>query len=353
MMGRRYAAIFGAVLGLGACATPGIDYEARIMPKAPEAAELRNITVERFDGPSGGWFAGRLERVLSSAQFDGQYWFNVAGTGYPSDAPEAVYSGFVEVTDVDEHFSEDYGRRCVRREKNEDGDKECVQWEDYIEYCVSTNIDVAAFVDVRDLDTGEPIFSATYPGSASDHHCEEHYRGRGRHANFLENLIGSALGFHDIGYGYGSPGALIREALSDTLGPIRRDVAPRNATVRAEFVTKPIDPFVKKDARFKDAVRFARKDPVSSCNLWALLGETYPEAPSVTHNLAACSEASGNYAIAQNLYAKASEQASRTPGGADLFREMTKSLSQISARRSDIISLERLTGETEPSRPDS
>lgn len=351
-MGRTHACILGTAIALSACATPGIDYEARIMPTAPEAAELRNITVEPFEGPSGGWFAGRLERVLASAQFDGQYWFNVSDPALGASSPEGIYSGFVEVLDVREHHSENHERRCVKREKNEDGDKKCVKWEDYIEYCVSTDLDVAAFVELREPESGEPIFSASYPGSASDYYCDEYRRGRG-HAHFLENLIGSALGLHNIGYGYGSPGALIREALSDTLGPIRRDVAPRNAIVRAEFVTKPIHPFVKKDSRFTEAVNLGRKDPVASCNIWALLGETYPEAPSVTHNLAACSEASGNYAHAQGLYAKASELAGQTPGGADLFRDMTKSLSQISSRRSDIISLEKLTGVPTPPQPET
>jgi len=350
-MGRKHVALLGSALAMGACATPGIDYQARIMPTAPEAAELRNISVERFEGPSGGWFAGKLERVLASAQFDGQYWFSVAGASYEPSAPEGIYAGFVEVTDVDEHFSENYDRRCVRREKNEDGKKECVKWEDYVEYCISTDVSVAAFVELREPQSGEPVFSATYPGSARDYSCTEYRRGRG-HGYFLESLIGSALGFNDLAYGYGSPGALIREALADTLGPIRRDVAPRNATVRAEFVTKPIDAFVKADPRFSDAVRLARKTPQASCDLWALLGETYPEAPSVTHNLGACSEAAGDYAGAQSLYAQASDLAGRTPGGADLFREMTKSLSQISARRSDLISLDRLTGVEAPGSPE-
>ena len=224
-MGRRHAVLLGTAFILGACATPGIDYEARIMPTAPEAAELRNVAVERFDGPSGGWFASRLERVLASAQFDGQYWFNVAGTGYPSDAPQGVYSGFVEVTDVDEHFSENYERRCVKWEKDDNDNEHCVKWKDYVEYCVSTDLSVAAFVELREPISGEPVFSASYPGHASDYSCTEYQRGRG-HAHFLETLIGSALGFHDIGYGYGSPGALIREALSDTLGPIRRRCRP-------------------------------------------------------------------------------------------------------------------------------
>ena len=351
-MGRRYGAILAMACALTACATPGIDYEARIMPAAPEAAELRNISVEPFAGPSGNWFASRLERVLASAQFDGQYWFNVAGTGYPVDAPEGIYSGFVEVTDVDEHISEHYEERCVKYKKDDDGNEKCVKWKEFVEYCVTTELSVEAFIEVREPQSDAIVFSASYPGHADDYYCDEYRTGR-RHAHFLENLIGSALGLNDIGYGYGSPGALIREALSDTLGPIRRDVAPRNATVRAEFVTDPITPQVKADPRFKEAVNLGRKDPVTSCNIWAVLGETYPDAPSVTHNLAACSEASGNYAHAQHLYAKASELAGQTPGGADLFRDLTKSLSQISERRSDVISLEQLTGDEAPGSPDS
>ena len=104
-MGRRNAAVITAGALLSACATPGLDYEARIMAAAPEAAELRNISVERFDGPSGNWFANRLERVLASAQFDGQYWFSVSGVEPAPVVPEGIYSGFVEVLDVDEHYT--------------------------------------------------------------------------------------------------------------------------------------------------------------------------------------------------------------------------------------------------------
>ncbi len=354
-MGRKLAAVFGAGIFLSACATPGIDYEARIMPTAPEAAELRTISVEPFAGPSGSWFAGRLESVLASAQFDGAYWFDVSAGNYSSAETEGVYSGFVEITDVDEHFSEHYEERCVKREKDEDGNKTCVKWKEFVEYCVSTDVHVSAFVELRDAATNNIVFNASYPGSARDHNCTEYRvgRGPGSHAYILESFIGSALGFDSLGYGYGSPGALVREALSDTLGPIRRDVAPRNATVRAKFVTKPVDPIVKSDPRFKEAVRLGRSDPFASCGLWAVLGETYPSAPSVTHNLGACSEASGNYGEAQRLYAEANEIARQTPGAADVFERLNSSLSQISERRSDVISLERLTGEEAPAAPDS
>lgn len=354
-MGRTNAALFGAAITLTACATPGIDYEARIMPKAPEAAELRNITVEPFDGPSGNWFASRLETVLASAQFDGAYWFNVAEAGYASAGTEGIYSGFVEITDVDEHFSEHYEERCVKREKDENGDKVCVKWREFVEYCVSTEVDVAAFVELRDPEYDGVVFSASYPGSASDYHCTEHRvgKGPGTAAYILESLIGSALGFDSLSFGYGSPGALVREALSDTLGPIRRDVAPRNATVRAKFATKAVDPIVKADPRFKQAVSLGRKDPFASCGLWSVLSETYPKAPSVMHNLGACSEASGNYGEAQRLYAEANEIARQTPGASDVFERLNSSLTQISNRRSDEISIGRLTGEGAPVTPDS
>ena len=354
-MRRTSALVLGVAATLTACATPGIDYEARIMPKAPEAAELRNISVEPFSGPSGSWFANRLESVLASAEFDGAYWFNVSGSGYSDPATDGIYSGFVEVTNVDEHFSEHYEERCVRYKKDEHGNEVCAKWKEFVEYCVSTDLDVSAYVELVDPASDELVFSASYPGSANDYHCTEHRvgRGPGSPAYILESLIGSALGFDNLGYGYGSPGALVREALSDTLGPIRRDVAPRNATVRAKFATKAIDPVVKSDPRFKQAVSLGRKDPFASCSLWTVLSETYPSAASVKHNLGACSEASGNYGEAQRLYAEANEIARQTPGASDVFKRLNSSLSQISDRRSDVISLEQLTGEQAPSAPES
>ena len=350
-MGRSHVALGIAAMALAACATPGIDYEARIMPTAPEAAQLRNVSVDPFDGPAGRWYTARLEQVLASAQFDGQRWFNVAGTGPSHDSASGVYTGFVDIVDVDEYHSERRETRCVQR--NTEG--RCIRQQDIIEYCVTTTVDVAAFIEIKNPETGEPIFSSAYPGSASDYTCDDYVAsnnsfGIGR---ALRSFADSPFGHSDGRGGSGSAGALVRRALADTLGPIRRDVAPLNATVRAEFVTKPIDPAVKADSRFKEAIRLAKNDPFASCELWSQLGETYPDAPSVTHNLGACSEAAGDYASAQNLYSQASDLASTTPEGYEVFEKMTSSLSTIATRTSDVESLQQLTGDNIPGAPES
>ncbi|MEL7394642.1 MAG: hypothetical protein AAFN06_18525, partial [Pseudomonadota bacterium] len=52
-----------ASVGAAACTTPGINYEARLMPASLAAAETRTVQVDRFRGPGGGWYARQFETM--------------------------------------------------------------------------------------------------------------------------------------------------------------------------------------------------------------------------------------------------------------------------------------------------
>ena len=67
----RRLAILAAIAGLSACATPGIDYEARLVPANTAAVETRLVDVGRFNGPGGNWYASEFEAMLARAAEEG------------------------------------------------------------------------------------------------------------------------------------------------------------------------------------------------------------------------------------------------------------------------------------------
>ncbi len=325
-----YASLF-ALMSVAACATPGIDYEARLMASNPAAAATRTVQVDRFRGPGGGWYAARFEAMLANTTFDGQPWFSLADFSYDNlgQARAGTYTGEIDITS---HTFDEYYQtvsKCVEW----DGLFDCERREDVEELCVAERVEVQVHPRLIDVDSGTTIFSGTYGGDASYEHCDEAYG---------HDHGGSRRGLFGIG---ASPsGDLIRSALSETLRPIRVDIAPRNATVRAKFIAKALDPIVAADPRFELAVKAGRKDPVAACNTWTQMSEQYPEAPAVIHNMGACAEASSDFTVAQSLYARSSQLAvAYSDDGITAPKAFTKALRKLSDQRYGLEIIEDLT----------
>ena len=158
------------------------------------------------------------------------------------------------------------------------------------------------------------------------------------------NIDGS-IGYHSIGFaGLDAPADLVRDALFETRSPIRRDIAPRNATVRATFITEPLDPVVRADPRFQQALDLSSKDPFASCAMWTGMAEEYSDAPAVIHYLGACAEATSDFQAAQGHYAKAAElSVAFSADGVTAGGDFLKSLRDLSNQRADLEILEELT----------
>jgi len=324
-----------ALASVAACATPGIDYEARLMASSPDAAATRNVAVDRFHGPAGRWYADRFEAMLANTTFDGQPWFQLAdyNSSDTSDVRTGTYTGDIDV--VDYSWNEYY--RTVKKCVEWDGLFDCERREEVEELCVSERVEVSVTPRLIDADTGQVIFSNTYHGDAGYENCSEsHYgHGGGRHHR------GGLFGISSLN----APANLIRSALSDTLRPIRVDIAPRNATVRATFVTEASDPRVAADPRFEQAVKAASKDPFGSCNTWTAMAETYPEAPAVIHNMGACAEASSDFAAAQGLYAKSAELSVKySSDGITAGKPFLRALRKLSDQRYDLELIDEVSG---------
>ena len=334
-----------AMTGAVACTTPGISYAARLMPARLAAAETRTVQVDRFRGPAGGWYARQFETMIANTVFDGEGWFTLADFSYgvPGDTPAGTYSGHV---DIDGYDWSEYHRttsKCIEW----DGLFDCETRVDVEELCVEERVSVSAHPRLVDADTGEVVFSGSYGGSSSRESCFETgvYDGAFNKKLKRKRRSHGLAGYHSIGFaGLDAPADLVRDALFETLSPIRRDIAPRNATVRATFITEPLDPVVRADPRFQQALDLSSKDPFASCAMWTGMAEEYSDAPAVIHNLGACAEATSDFQAAQGHYAKAAGLAvAFSADGVTAGGDFLKSLRDLSNQRADLEILEELT----------
>ena len=333
------------VMVLCACATPGLDYTARIAPGNPDAATYRTVAVDRFRGPVGDWYAEQFEEMLQAATFEGEPWFQVGLFSRQSNVNGAYY-GTVEISrpDVNEHYSS--YTECVEKDKETN---KCLKKAEIERVCVRYSIAVRVTPVLVDTNTEEIVHETTYSASDSEQECFEtghvEYRvrrgpndpGRGKYRFAYEN-------YSRPGYRLGSDHIIDRitaSALRDTIWQTRRDIAPYNREARARILTKSERPEVGGDPRFSEAVASVRAgDYGYACDLFSALDADYPSAPTVLHNLGACAEASGGAADAQAFYAEAVSSAQGL--GAEPARRMLQALDRISETRSDEVLLNAL-----------
>ena len=327
--------IFASVIALAsvaACATPGIDYEARLMPANVDAAATRMVQVDRFHGPAGSWYSARFEAMLANTTFDGQPWFQLADFVYEDlgEVRAGTYSGVIDIED----YSVNERYRTVSKCVEWDGLFDCERREDVEEICIDERVVVSVTPRLIDANTGRTIFSGSYSGDAGRETCDEDYHYGGHHRS------GGLFSFG----GRAPPHELVYQALSETLRPIRVDIAPRNATVRATFITDAFDPIVSADPRFEQAVKGASKDPFGSCNTWTAMAKQYPEAPAVIHNMGACAEASTDFEAAQGLYAQSAELSVKySEDGLTAAKPFLRALRKLSDQRYGLELIDEVT----------
>ena len=331
-------AMTAMLLGVTACATPNLEYTARVPAGAPEVSEYPTVAVDRFRGPEGYWYADAFERMVSDARFDGDAWFYLA-TSYAY--PDAVFRGDIDILWLDERHERHVVSRCVEW----DGLFDCERRRDVVEHCVYYDVQVSAVPELVDQQTGRVVWRERYPASASDAVCrdvgfvEDVHHGPWERGSHRYPWNSHGYGFGGDVYGNYVVDNLVREALEDTLAPIRRDIAPMNVRARARLIHEALDPVVAADPRLEQALEAARDDNVSgSCALWSALAADYPDAPGVKFNTGACLEAAGDYDGAQAVYAEVGRMPVELP---DL---VSSALRQIEARRMGEAELDRLLG---------
>lgn len=330
-----------ACLALGACATPGISYLSSVPAGDTAAASYRTVSVGYFSGPEGDWYTGAFETMLLTADFDGGPWFIVHDPGAPEGTYAGRYSGWIDLIDVDVDEYTRTKKKCVEW----DGLFDCEHRAEVLQACIDVDVDVAVTTRLSDVGDGAIVFQETYHGRAGEHECDDIKIISGKHAGRREAGYGPFGHFHDR---FGAPAGylthdLVREALADTLGDVRRDIAPFNARAKAPLVAEAIDPEAGADPRFASAVSAAEDGNTErSCGLWSSLVDAYPGAPGVRHNAGACAEAAGDLAAAQIHYATALDGMAlfRRDGGT--FDTLVAALNRISGLRQGNETLSRL-----------
>jgi len=323
---------------LGACSTPGYDYRARMVPTYPEAVNYRDVSVGEFRGPAGEVAETEFARMLNDVTLDGAYWFGVGGPG----EPRGYYEGRVQIESWEAETRFERKRDCIEF----DGPFDCEHRGIVETECTEETVEVSVTATLIDADTRRTVFTSSQGGGANHETCVDvaEYEDDGREIGVWRDPLHSSYNPWDAPYG------MIADATVEAVHRFRVDIAPYDATVRAEIMTEGLVPEEQNDPRFKAAVDATKRgEMLGACAQWDVLGQEWPQAPAVLHNLGACAEARGDMETAQLRYARAAELASQIPLLKDKKAQpIFDALSRVSTRRMDSTFLDKATRQPEP-----
>lgn len=307
-----------------ACATPGYDYQARIAPTFPQAAEYRDVMVGEFRGPAGYVAEEEFAAMLDQIVIDGEYWFTD-----PYGNPAGTYSGRVDIDSWEAETRFERKKRCVEY----DGLFDCERRAVVETECREETVEVVVTAELIDQRTGRLVLRQEQLGGASRESCIDV-------AEYPYN--GEELGvWGEPRYSsydpYNAPIGMVEDATIEAVHRFRNDIAPYYQTMRAEIMTEGLTPEAQNDPRFAAAVK-ATKDGnfMGACAQWDELGREWTQSPAILHNLGACAEARGDMATAQMRYARAAELAQSIPLLEDKkAKSIFTALERVSGRRMD------------------
>ena len=345
---------------LASCASPGIVYDAPVLPSSEAAAAIRNVSVDDFSGPAGFWYRGEFERMLSAAEFDGRPWFRVSTSRTSPMRVAGTYSGVITIAD---HQVREYihtSSKCVEW----DGLFDCERRIEIDELCFDETVRVNVRPRLIDARTRQVVFSKSYRSSASDRTCHDlpwrasdyGYRSRDEHDEYHGDRHDRVRRANDRynythrygGHHYRGPSDhVVRSALRQTLRRVRNDIAPYHRRVRAAFLMTDADPMVAADAKFVRAAEVARSDGHASCPIWQALAVDYPASVSAAHNSGVCAEVVSDFQQARAAYRRSFDLAQSSALEADDMLRVTESLQRLSENEIGHRTILDLVGQTE------
>lgn len=313
-----------ALTGIAACQTPGYDYQARVAPNYPEAANYRAVIVEPFTGPGGRVAGETFETMVQDAKIDGLRWFLDGREGY-----EGAYSGHVDVVGYEAEERYEANEECV----DYDGLFDCERRAHVERFCIEESVDVSVTTTLTDLRDDYAVFTSSQGGRTTREDCETLGEIHGGHPDDrrYRDVVHRSLSTYD------APIGMIADAAREAVLRFRHDVAPYNKTVRATIMKDAILPELANDARFALAVKATKRgEPMGACAQWDVLLKAYPRAPAALHNSGACAEARGDMQTAQDRYARAAEITRGIPLVKDkLAKPIFEGLARVSGQRID------------------
>lgn len=316
--------LIAAALHLAACQTPGYEYQARMAPNIPIAAEYRDVMVGEFHGPAGYVAEAEFAAMIEQVTLDGDYWFTI-----PSGEPMGLYEGRVDIDSWEQETRFEREKRCVEY----DGLFDCEHRAIVETECQEQTVEVVVTANLIDYSGNYVVFSRQHTGSANRETCIDvaEYPDDGQETGVWRDPLHSSYDPYD------APIGMVEDATIEAVRRFRQDIAPYYQTLRAEIITEGITPQEEGDPRFAAAVKATRRGEImGACAQWDELGREMPQAPAVLHNLGACAEARGDMATAQLRYARAAEIARGIPLLKDRkARPIFEALERVSGRRMD------------------
>jgi hypothetical protein len=297
----RILLILASVALVAACQTPGYDYEARVAPNFPQAADFRDPEVGRFRGPASNVAEAEFEAMIADTRLDGLPWFAAS-----QDGPDSVYEGGTEISEWSEEVRLETDRRCALHK----GLFDCKRHVIVEAECRNEKVAVTVTATLGDARSNRPVFTSSQTGGAERDTCIDiaEYPDDDRPTGITYN--GRQVNRHP----YNAPIGMVEDAVTEAVRRFRYDIAPYNKTVRAEIMKEGLIPEEQNDARFALAVEATKQGNfMGACAQWDELGREFPRAPAVLHNIGACAEARGDMETAQLRYARAAELASGIP----------------------------------------
>jgi hypothetical protein len=311
---------FISAMLLAACAGPAkVESEVQMPAKVPEASRLRHIAVVRFEriGPTD--ITPQVEAELSAARLRGGPYFTLiersrldealkelrlAESGVVNAATasrvgqmvaaKGIYMGSVTRDDVSNQPYQEQRSECLLYEQLRDKKGNlyqgaCLRSNDWKVNCVQRSAAFEFVPKLVDVGAGTIVYSKTLGGSAQDKGCSDR-------TSPLQ-----------------SPDDLRRQAITQALAKFREDVAPFTRMVQVVFMAAGdgISNAAAKE-RFEGSMTFARENRLDrACEIWKELSLTERSVPSLSYNLGACAEVSGDLETALARYTEADRQLSK------------------------------------------
>lgn len=309
--------LFGFVLGAGmifGCAPAVIQTTALIPAKSHEASLLKVVAVLPFEGNGGKDFAAEVEAKLAAINIGDKQYFTIvdrakitkvldeettltqSGFADPSTAAKVgrmlgakgVYTGVITGANTYDSSYTDVREDCVQRvvkydEKGRAYAGDCISWSHYTVPCTKRTVVFAFAPKLIEVETGRIVYADNYEGKQSSSAC----------ANSSTPIKGSF--------------ELLEEAKQFALNRFRQDVAPHYVTFKISIMDST-DGITSKEAinKFKDGLAFAKNNRFDrACELWGEARIIAEGSVSIIYNLGTCSEISGEYEQALDLYKKA------------------------------------------------
>lgn len=242
------------------------------------AAGVRAITFERFGGLEGERLERAIATALDNAHLHGEPVFAITPADFApasDDIGGATMRGYAGSHAIDVEDGVVERSRCIRKEKNDKGEKICA--EEVIDIYECRRLHVSFQPDVALMAGDGYLYQQSDTISTSRRYCADQS-------------------------GVPSVDALLDSMISRFAHRVRLDLAPVQRFNRIRIFESRKGLKGKDRKAFKRAIRLTKSDPIGACLQFEDVAARNPFQRSVLYNLALCHEAEGRLGEAADVY---------------------------------------------------